>query len=349
MPQGSPLGWQTPLQSASPAGQPPVDPPSQPQAQLGSLSGQAQPHTAQGWPFGTQAPLQRYSPDEQPPPAPPSQAQAQFESLAGQAHEQPMPPSGLTGQAIGQAVLSGMHSPTLPQPQKYSLAGQQVAAGAVPDGSFGQLTMQLVPSATQLPLPLPQPQKYSPEGQQLVGGGTPASATQIWGQAWLSAMHEPWPLQPQKYSLAGQQTETGAGPASIVVGLPASQSQVQVGSLAAQAQAQPPPLPLDGWAGQLTTQATLSGTQVPVPLPQPQRYWPAGQQPPPVHVHCPFGWQTGCRPNAQGGSGPVQPVPASAGQIAGQATPDAMQMPLPLQPQKVSFKGQGWLEPEAAP
>ena len=344
-PQGSPLGWQTPLQRNSPAGQPPAGPPSHSHAQFGSPAGQAQLQPPpQGSPLGWQAPLQRVSPAGQPPAGPPSQSQLQVGSFAG--HEQAQ--GGFPGQAMGQAVPFGMQLPLPLQPQKDSLGGQQAAAGGWPAGSIGQLTTQLAPLATQLPDPLAQPQKYWPEGQQ-PGGGLPASgATQTCEQAWVSGRQEPWPLQPQKYSLAGQQTETGAGPASTV-GLPASQSQVQVGSLAGQAQAQAPPLPLEGWAGQLTTQATLSGTQVPVPLPQPQRYWPAGQQPPPLQVHCPLGWQTGCRPKAQGGSGPVQPVPASAGQMAGQATPEAMQMPLPLQPQKVSFKGQGWLEPEAAP
>jgi hypothetical protein len=331
-----PSGRQTAFKPVAHGGSGPVQmlPASaQSQVQVGSLAGQEQPQTAQGWPLGTQAPLQRYSPEGQPVPPPPSQAQAQSGWLSGQAQEQPMPPSGLAGQAIGQAELSGMQLPTLPQPQKYSLAGQQTAAGAVPAGSFGQLTTQLWESGTQLPLPFPQPQKYWPAGQQLGGGGVPASAMQTWGQAWVSEMQEPWPLQPQKYSLAGQQTDTGAGPASTGGIVPASQSQVQVGELAGQAHPQPP-APPEGWAGQFTTQAVVSGRQLPVPLPQPQRYWPAGQQPPPPPLEPPLLDAPPLDPPL------LPPIPPSAMQIAGQPMPGRRQTPLPLQPQKVSFGGQ---------
>jgi hypothetical protein len=366
---------------------PVVEPPSQSQVQVEPAGHeQAQPGpaslpTPHGSPSGWQTPLQSASPAGQPVPWPPSQTQAQFGSLSGQAQVQPTPASGFAPQTAAQAEVSGMQLPTPPQPQNDSPAGQQTAAGAVPLGSAGQLTTQLVPFATQLPLPLPQPQKYSPEGQQ-PGGGLPASATaQTCGQAWVSAMQEPWPLQPQKYSLAGQHTETGVGvgPASTIEGapVPASQSQVQVGSLAGQEQPQgvPPLLPPEGWAGQFTTQVVVSGTQLPVPLPQPQRYWPAGQQPPlppPLQVHWPFAPQTGCWSKAQGGKGPVQPEPQvhwpfdwqtgcwSEGQggrapvqlerqIAGHAVPEGMQMPLPLQPQKDSPAGQAVAEPEAQP
>jgi hypothetical protein len=139
---------------------------------------------------------------------------------------------------------------------------------------------------------------------------------QTWGQAWVSEMQEPWPLQPQKYSLAGQQTDTGAGPASTGGIVPASQSQVQVGELAGQAHPQPP-APPEGWAGQFTTQAVVSGQQPPPPPLEP----PLLDAPP---LDPPL----------------LPPIPPSAMQIAGQPMPGRRQTPLPLQPQKVSFGGQ---------
>lgn len=213
------------------------------------------------------------------------------------------------------------------QLQVGSVAGQlQPASGA------GQSVGQTEPAAAHVPLqqsvsPLGQPPPVPPVDEPVLPPVLPLPA---------SAQVQVVLLEPAGH----EQTGGGVVPAS-------PHAQAQFGSLAGQAQPQGVGEPAS-CAGRHTVLAERqpqavatwsTGQTVPASL-QLQSQGPvAGQEHTQLgggasQVHWPLGWQTGCWPDAQGGSGPVQPVPASATQMSGQAVPSGMQLPEPLQPQK---------------